>query len=298
MISERELRRMATTRDATVILEDTECRRCSYNLKGLKRGGSCPECGTPISSAGGGIARDSSLVTAPPEYLRGLAWAARVMVLAHVVGPVSVIVALHVLPERAAASLGVMWSVLWLASIWWLARPRRPGDGDTVPKDEDRIKVIVLRAMQVTWMLACVVWLLNAMTVLPNSAGLIALLMAIGHFSSWFVFLRAASIAEAASDPDFARMLRQSVLFLLLVLPGAGVVTLLLWMISVLIWAPIPRNILTSIGVCTLFLPGAYYTWRVASLANWALRISVERDARDARMIQRAKQASQSLRGK
>ncbi len=298
MISERELRRMATTRDATVILDEVECRRCSYNLKGLKRAGKCPECGTPISPGGASVSADSSLVTAPREYLVGLSWSARAMFLAAAFGPVSSIVVQYTMSDRASAWLGLFWSLLWSVAAWCFARRRQPGDGDTVSKDEDRVKVIVLRISQLTWVLGSVLWLLDTLAVVPNSGGMIFLLMATGFLSSWFVFLRAATLAESASDPDFARMLRQSVLFLLLIIPSAGVVTLLLWMVAVLIWAPIPRDVLTSIGFGTLFVPAAYCTWRIASLANWALRISIERDARDARMVQKAKQASQVQRAK
>lgn len=33
--------------DATLI-HDTPCRRCGYNLRGLREDGNCPECGTPV----------------------------------------------------------------------------------------------------------------------------------------------------------------------------------------------------------------------------------------------------------
>ena len=34
---------------AQVLEEDTPCRRCGYNLRGLATTGLCPECGTAIA---------------------------------------------------------------------------------------------------------------------------------------------------------------------------------------------------------------------------------------------------------
>jgi ribosomal protein S27AE len=46
--------------EAGVIIADTTCRRCGYNLRGLSRDGRCPECGTPIGlSTHGDLLRSS-----------------------------------------------------------------------------------------------------------------------------------------------------------------------------------------------------------------------------------------------
>jgi hypothetical protein len=55
--------------DSVTVLEDRECPGCGYNLRGLKLGGRCPECGRTIS---GGQARGrflDDLSRAPMRYL-------------------------------------------------------------------------------------------------------------------------------------------------------------------------------------------------------------------------------------
>lgn len=54
----------------SVILEDEACPKCDYNLKGLRRGGVCPECGRGISARKRG--KRALMIDAPRGYLRGL----------------------------------------------------------------------------------------------------------------------------------------------------------------------------------------------------------------------------------
>ncbi len=294
MISDRELRRMAVGRDATVISEDIACGRCSYNLKGLKNGGNCPECGNPISPSAGGTTRDSSLVSAPRDYLIGLAWAARAMLMTTLAGPPTVLLATEVVSRAIGASISLAWAILWYASAWGISRPRRPGEGDKVDPEEDRVVVTALRVTQFAWILAAAMWTIDALGV-AMPAPIALFFLAIGYFGAWSVFLRAATIADAASDPDFARLLRQSLIMLFLSFPWAGTVFLLCWMLAVLFWSRMPLALHAAISTCAIFTPFVYLTWRIAALANWALRISVERDARDARMVQRAKREARKL---
>jgi hypothetical protein len=57
-----------------VLEHDTRCRRCGYNLRGLARGGLCPECAAPIEVS----ARADFLCFAEPHYVarlaRGIRW--------------------------------------------------------------------------------------------------------------------------------------------------------------------------------------------------------------------------------
>lgn len=50
------------------IAEDTQCIRCGYNLRGLSKGGLCPECGIPIERS----LRGDLLKYADPEWLEKL----------------------------------------------------------------------------------------------------------------------------------------------------------------------------------------------------------------------------------
>lgn len=59
----------------TALGQDTPCRYCSYNLRGLPRDGRCPECGTAISQS----LHEDLLVYSAPRYVRRLAFGVRVM---------------------------------------------------------------------------------------------------------------------------------------------------------------------------------------------------------------------------
>jgi predicted Zn-ribbon and HTH transcriptional regulator len=53
----------------TVLDQDTRCRACGYNLRGLARSGLCPECAAPIAIS----AREDFLCFAEPRYVGRLA---------------------------------------------------------------------------------------------------------------------------------------------------------------------------------------------------------------------------------
>ncbi|MDX2018163.1 MAG: hypothetical protein SFY95_11070 [Planctomycetota bacterium] len=56
-----------------VVLEDHPCKACGYNLRGLKTGSSCPECGAAWSGTRrGAFAKDDRIIDAPTPYLRRL----------------------------------------------------------------------------------------------------------------------------------------------------------------------------------------------------------------------------------
>ena len=65
-----------------VIEQDTRCRRCGYNLRGLARDGLCPECAAPVSVS----VRQDFLCFAEPRYVgklaRGNRWIDRGLTLA------------------------------------------------------------------------------------------------------------------------------------------------------------------------------------------------------------------------
>lgn len=55
-----------------VITETRLCRKCEYDLKGLKVGGTCPECGEPIRAKRSLSAREGHMTDAPPRFVRAV----------------------------------------------------------------------------------------------------------------------------------------------------------------------------------------------------------------------------------
>lgn len=106
---------------------DLPCRRCSYNLRGLRREGDCPECGTPIAlSLQGDLLR-----FADPSWLRRVRLGALLFTCgwtALAAGRfVSVWVRSSPLP---AALLVIMTSAALLAGTWFVTRMDPGGRGE------------------------------------------------------------------------------------------------------------------------------------------------------------------------
>jgi hypothetical protein len=59
---------------ADAVVEDTPCRRCGYNLRGLPHAGLCPECATPVALS----VASNLLRHADPEWLAKLVLGLRV----------------------------------------------------------------------------------------------------------------------------------------------------------------------------------------------------------------------------
>jgi len=287
-ISERELRRINASRDSSVIYDDTECRKCSYNLKGLKRGTKCPECGEPITRISDRSIAGAFLVTASRWYLYQIAIAACVMFAAAAVGPFSISILSSIAGESPASAYALVVAVLWWLGVWFCTARRHPGEGERVPPREDLAVVILARATQIAWPLAAGVWImaLQFRGAIPNPPALLALLVGVGYLCGVFVGLRLARIAEAAADDDLGRVLRHAWVLLLVAPLAAGLVAILATILR--IFVTIPVDLVIALCIATVFSTAAYLLWRVASLLVWAVRISREREARDARMIQRS----------
>lgn len=113
------------------IPEDRPCLKCNYNLKGLKIGERCPECGTPIHS--GRVYSGGNMTEAPVSFLAAQARAATGLFAGGVgiviVGAVAIIVY-----PLAGATLGIgafllvaFAAVVWGLSVHVLTKPRELG---------------------------------------------------------------------------------------------------------------------------------------------------------------------------
>lgn len=159
----------------TPIVEDRPCAKCSYNVRGLKIGDRCPECGTPIR----GVAlagRSETMTDAPLRFLRQQAWGARAMLACGLVGVASGVVATAFWYSPSAAMLAAMIGAAaacgWAWAVWRLTRPRqsrRPRASDAA--QEWKVLRALTRWSQVLWGVGAI-HVLMASTMAWGAAGL------------------------------------------------------------------------------------------------------------------------------
>ncbi len=118
--------------DDARINEDRECPDCGYNLRGLQRGGNCPECGRKIGGKVSTVRRDN-IAYAAPTYLRTLRTGLWIM----------------------ASSLLLMWagplgSMVWAFGAWFALtkRPMPEGASRDPVLDNEKLRAVA-RWMQV-----------------------------------------------------------------------------------------------------------------------------------------------------
>jgi len=110
--------------DDGVIATDIACRRCAYNLRGLREDGRCPECGTPV-----GLSTSGDLLRfADPDWVEKLARGVRLMLWGLLITiVVSVIVGCIVgatgSPEMLTKVVSLLSGLLILYGAWLLTTP-------------------------------------------------------------------------------------------------------------------------------------------------------------------------------
>ncbi|MHC4992294.1 MAG: hypothetical protein ACYTGC_15075 [Planctomycetota bacterium] len=160
-----------------VYQEDRRCGQCGYNLRGLRVGGTCPECGAPMRRP---PVADLPMSAAPVSVIRRLrtaSWSASVCALlmaAWLVPAVwPTVIFSRVWMDRYDASFNAVFTMLgalWFGVVWFLtpviddqqARIRGFSAGG-------RLRVVV-RATQLCWALYGVVLIVLAMPGLPAAA--------------------------------------------------------------------------------------------------------------------------------
>lgn len=113
-----------------VLLRDQACPGCGYNLKGLKSGGTCPECGRTILAVD--IRMGDALSDSPLSYMRELGSGGWLLALAYPVLMLAGIAGLVLVPSRASPWIMIASGVLlagagslWLLGVFIVTRPRR-----------------------------------------------------------------------------------------------------------------------------------------------------------------------------
>lgn len=114
----------------TVITENRPCRKCGYELKGLRVGLQCPECGEPIKSRPKSKgAREGTMADADPAYVATLRWGFVLMSLAIMASLFGMIVRFFAYfggPAWywAGSSISVIASFAWCGGVLIVSRPR------------------------------------------------------------------------------------------------------------------------------------------------------------------------------
>jgi len=168
------------------IERDIECPGCGYNLRGLRYGAFCPECGLGIGKRPGDDASESmpdflgfwgrvlwliepkhtpgitsSLIDAPLRYLHSLSLACRFMQIALILLAILPITAIVVIKfglaqDKAwamAAIASLLPAGLWASGVWVMAAPRRMREMRTqLAAREWRTSRIIVRVTQCAWL--------------------------------------------------------------------------------------------------------------------------------------------------
>jgi hypothetical protein len=111
------------------IVVDHECKRCGYNLRGLREDGRCPECGTPI-----GLSTTGDLLRfADPEWVEKVARGLKIILWMILVGVIA-----GILSAVAGATVGQEFSTILMFivqlitfyGVWLMTEPDPSGIGE------------------------------------------------------------------------------------------------------------------------------------------------------------------------
>ena len=197
---------------AQVVTADSPCRKCGYNLRGLRGDGRCPECGTPVGvSILGNLLRFSD-----PAWLRVVARGMG-LTLVGIYGQIifgflgGALVGMRVPSGLALATVGVVaTNLLVLIGTWQFTTPDPSGIG------EDRygtIRKIVRVTLAIGIINALTTNLPQLITVPQTVHGLIALLGLIVGLSAvvglWAQLTYLMSLGERLPDSKIVSSLRQ-----------------------------------------------------------------------------------------
>jgi hypothetical protein len=116
--------------ESTVVLVDTPCRKCRYNLRGLSIDGRCPECGTPVGySTKGDLIRysDPLWVDMLRRGISCIVWSVVVVIVGAIL---NAILSRGGAPSPISALVSLGGYILYLTGAWFLTAPDPSGLGE------------------------------------------------------------------------------------------------------------------------------------------------------------------------
>ena len=191
------------------IAVDHQCKRCAYNLRGLREDGRCPECGTPIGLS----TRGDLLCFASPDWVDKVAHGLTIicwMLLVGVVGGVLSIVASRLISPVVGQGVALLAALGSYYGVWLLTEPDPGGIGEDphlTARKVVRLTLIVGLCSQALGLLQVsaaglpkvveqLLWLLIAV------AGLVGL---VGEFAKFNYY---AALARRVPDDALAKRVR------------------------------------------------------------------------------------------
>ena len=141
-----------------VILEDRPCRKCEYNVRGLRWGEPCPECGTPITARSGRGKRYPPLTDIDLRVLRRyrVAFVALVVSGFVIVSPQLLDIVFLVIAAMGfqisgtlvdtglaiASVVALLAALAWPACVWVITTPRPVHDTRGGPKEWRTLRLV------------------------------------------------------------------------------------------------------------------------------------------------------------
>lgn len=138
---------MLSQRDKLIVQADTPCRRCSYNLRGLKQDGRCPECGTPVGVSTLG----EQLGYSDPRWLARLSWGTGLLLIEVIAYIVIFIIPFFVYPGAWRTWILPVRELIGLVGVWLLTTRDPSGLGEA-QYGRARAFVRVVLAMELGWL--------------------------------------------------------------------------------------------------------------------------------------------------
>lgn len=289
--------------EGELIREPTPCGKCGYDLRGLRVGTRCPECGQPVADGAVAAARREPeqfgrpLVEAPDWYLRSLQVAFTMMTLAWI--PMPIVMTLEFFGFNPLGSLSrfLVWCVLaccWAGGVLITLQPRPSsvrGKRGGVPIREHPNLRLIVGLMQIPVVLIPItVWI--ASTGGGTSMGYVnfaLILMALGGYTPTALYF--AKIAEWARDEGLSEKLRAYGWLSGIGLAGSIFVILSLEFATFLPVLPVISGFFWLFALVILFLSVILLTISTIRLMSMSRWLVINRHAlldRDARMIEKA----------